>query len=133
MEDGRDTPLEQQESDPGPNDEQCIGRDLKRKLNDKEIEIRSSSSLSSSENRGTSPNTYIIGQNLRPLGDGERTLLGGHERGTLVSPDLDSRHLLDGVLSIHELLIIRVVSSNDSLLVETPTGQNLDQIQSIGV
>ena len=97
------------------------------------MEIRSSSSLSSSENRGTSPNTYIIGQNLRPLGDGERTLLDGHERGTLVSPDLDSRHLLDGVLSIRELLIIRVVSSNDSLLVETPTGQNLDQIQSVGV
>ena len=133
MEDGRDAPLEQQDSDPRANDEQCISRDLKRKLNNKEIEIRSSSSISSSENRGTSPKTHIIGQNPGPLGDGERTLLVRHERGTLISPGL-GRHLPDGVPSIHELLItIRVVSSEDSLLVETPADQSLDQSQGIVV
>jgi len=134
MEDGCDAPLEQQEGDPRADDEQCISRDLKRKLNNKEIEIRSSSSISSSEYRGTSPNTYIIGQKSGPLGDGERTLLVGHERGTLVSPGLDSRYLLDDVLSLHELFItIRVVSSEDSLLIETPADQSFDQLQGIVV
>jgi len=31
MEDGRDAPLEQQDSDPRANDEQCLSRELKRK------------------------------------------------------------------------------------------------------
>ena len=41
MEDGRDAPLEQQDSDPRANDEQYISRDLKRKLNNKKIEFKS--------------------------------------------------------------------------------------------
>ena len=96
------------------------------------METRPSSSISSSEDRGTSPKTHIIGQNPGPLGDGERTLLVRHERGTLISPGLDSRHLPDSLPSILELLItIGVFSSEDSLLVETPAGQMNDQSQGI--
>ena len=63
-----------------------------------------------------------------------RTLLVRHERGTLISPGLGSRHLPNIFLSILELLItIGVFTIEANLLVETPAGQLNDQSQGIVV